>query len=89
MTDDLSPAVRLMYDEISNSFHKVDDFRAKLLGFLPLASGTLMSRWDSIFTSCAAYSGAIFSFVWVRPSRTTWGFAARSRARARLLRSST
>ena len=43
MTDDLSPAVRLIYDEISNSFHKVDDFQAKLLGFLPLASGTLMS----------------------------------------------
>ena len=38
MTDDLSPAIRLMYDEISNSFHKVDEFRAKLLGFLPLAS---------------------------------------------------
>jgi hypothetical protein len=43
MADDLSPVVRLMYDEASNSFHRVDDFRAKLLGFLPLASGTLMS----------------------------------------------
>jgi hypothetical protein len=39
MTEDF----HLMYEEISNSFHKVDEFRAKLLGFLPLASGTLMS----------------------------------------------
>jgi hypothetical protein len=28
-----------IYDECSNGYHKVDDFRAKLLGFLPLASG--------------------------------------------------
>ena len=28
-----------IYAECSNGYHKVDDFRAKLLGFLPLASG--------------------------------------------------
>lgn len=28
-----------MYDKCCESYHKVDDFRAKLLGFLPLASG--------------------------------------------------
>jgi len=28
-----------IYSECSNGYHKVDDFRGKLLGFLPLASG--------------------------------------------------
>lgn len=28
------------YDQICKSFHAIDDFRAKLLGLLPLASGT-------------------------------------------------
>lgn len=28
-----------VYQEVCRSFHAVDDFRAKLLGFLPLASG--------------------------------------------------
>jgi hypothetical protein len=28
-----------IYEECSNGYHKVDDFRSKLLGFLPLASG--------------------------------------------------
>ncbi|MEP7375909.1 MAG: hypothetical protein ABI675_21110 [Chitinophagaceae bacterium] len=29
-----------IYTECSNGYHKIDDFRAKLLGFLPLASAT-------------------------------------------------
>jgi hypothetical protein len=29
-----------VYAECSNGYHKIDDFRAKLLGFLPLASAT-------------------------------------------------
>lgn len=28
-----------LYTQLCDSYHKVDDFRAKLLGFLPLASG--------------------------------------------------
>ncbi|MEO6453062.1 MAG: hypothetical protein ABIN97_03265 [Ginsengibacter sp.] len=28
-----------IYDTCSEGYHKVDDFRSKLLGFLPLASG--------------------------------------------------
>lgn len=31
--------LKRIYDECSNGYHKVDEFRAKLLGFLPLASG--------------------------------------------------
>jgi hypothetical protein len=34
-TDDFTQ----IYAECSNGYHKVDDFRGKLLGFLPLASG--------------------------------------------------
>lgn len=28
------------YQELCNSYRAIDDFRAKLLGFLPLATGT-------------------------------------------------
>lgn len=35
-----NPPLYLMYEEICKSFHAIDDFRAKLLGLLPLASGT-------------------------------------------------
>lgn len=31
--------LRKVYEEVCNSYHKIDDFRAKLLGFLPLVSG--------------------------------------------------
>jgi hypothetical protein len=31
---------RALYDRVSESYHKVDDFRMKLLGFLPVATGT-------------------------------------------------
>lgn len=31
--------LRLLYGELCNSYHKVDDFRAKLLALLPLVSG--------------------------------------------------
>jgi hypothetical protein len=34
-----SDHLKAVYDQLCNSYHKVDDFRAKLLGFLPLASG--------------------------------------------------
>lgn len=32
--------LRKAYEEVCNSYHRIDDFRAKLLGFLPLVSGT-------------------------------------------------
>ena len=32
--------LRMAYQEVCKSYHAVDDFRAKLLGFLPLVSGT-------------------------------------------------
>lgn len=31
---------RALYDRVSESYHKVDDFRMKLLGLLPVATGT-------------------------------------------------
>ena len=31
--------LKTVYEDVCNSYHKIDDFRAKLLGFLPLASG--------------------------------------------------
>src|SRR5215204_2208982 len=31
---------RVVYQELCNSYRAIDDFRAKLLGFLPLATGT-------------------------------------------------
>src|SRR5215204_7655280 len=31
---------RVVYQELCNSYRAIDDFRAKLMGFLPLASGT-------------------------------------------------
>lgn len=33
-------ALQLAYSSICDSYHKIDDFRAKLLALLPLASGT-------------------------------------------------
>ena len=31
--------VKTAYDQVCTGFHKIDDFRAKLLGFLPLVTG--------------------------------------------------
>ncbi len=33
-------ALKTAYAEVCGSFHRIEDFRAKLLGFLPLVSGT-------------------------------------------------
>ena len=38
--DEHDKNLRLVYQELCNSYRAIDDFRAKLLGFLPLASGT-------------------------------------------------
>jgi hypothetical protein len=58
--------VRLVYGELCTSYHAIDDFRAKLLGFLPLASGTgIVLLLDD---KTAAYKNAlgaigVFGFV--------------------------
>ena len=40
MTDaDGSDHLRTAYDQLCTSYHAIDDFRAKLLGFLPLVTG--------------------------------------------------
>lgn len=40
MTNDENENLRTAYRELSTSYRAIDDFRAKLLGFLPLATGT-------------------------------------------------
>jgi hypothetical protein len=37
---DSQTALRAAYTEVCQSYERIDDFRAKLLGFLPLVSGT-------------------------------------------------
>lgn len=39
MSDEAREIKIAAYQEVCKSYHTVDDFRAKLLGFLPLASG--------------------------------------------------
>lgn len=39
MADENTEVSVAIYQEVCRSYHAVDDFRAKLLGFLPLASG--------------------------------------------------
>ncbi len=55
---------KIAYQEVCTSYHAIDDFRAKLLGFLPLASGTgifFLLNMNTIFV----YLGPIglFGFV--------------------------
>lgn len=40
MPNDENENLRTAYRELSTSYRAIDDFRAKLLGFLPLATGT-------------------------------------------------
>jgi hypothetical protein len=39
-TEPCEEALKTAYAEVCDSFHRIEDFRAKLLGFLPLVSGT-------------------------------------------------
>jgi len=60
-----------IYEECSNGYHKVDDFRAKLLGFLPLASGIAIlgtlyaeEKNDSVhFLTDHHFAIGIFGFI--------------------------
>lgn len=38
--NETTPSYNTVYMELCNSYHRLKDFRAKLLGFLPLVSGT-------------------------------------------------
>src|SRR5215211_3978406 len=48
MSDSQDENLKTTYDQLCNSYRAIDDFRAKLLGFLPIASGAgiflLLSR---------------------------------------------
>ncbi len=39
MSDEKNKHIETVYREVCNTYHAIDDFRAKLLGLLPLASG--------------------------------------------------
>ncbi len=43
MSNDRTTNLQMAYQEVCKSFHALDDFRAKLLALLPLASGTLIT----------------------------------------------
>ena len=52
------------YKEVCATYHRIDDFRAKLLGFLPVASGAgifLLLKQDTVPTHLtpAGYFGAV------------------------------
>src|SRR5256885_9485547 len=49
-------SIRAVYEEVCNSYHAIDDFRMKLLGFLPLTSvvGLLLAEKGILSTSNAA-----------------------------------
>lgn len=41
--------LRLVYEQLCDGYHTIDDFRAKLLGFLPLMTGTgIFLLWNNL-----------------------------------------
>jgi hypothetical protein len=40
MSDEKNENLKTVYQQLCESYRAIDDFRAKLLGFLPLATGT-------------------------------------------------
>jgi hypothetical protein len=51
MSTDTDDNLRLVYAELCRSYHAIDDFRTKLLGFLPVATGVaviLLSGNDAV-----------------------------------------
>lgn len=57
--------LKVVYQELCNSYRAIDDFRAKLLGFLPLASGTgifLLVKDETAFEKAKPYFWAIGLF---------------------------
>ena len=67
---------RIVYQELCNSYRAIDDFRAKLLGFLPLATGTgiflLLNNLKDVLKVTAGTDGqtttAEMATVWVGPA---------------------
>jgi hypothetical protein len=58
------PALLAAYDEVCRSYHGVDDFRAKLLGILPIASlaGIIVLGKDNLFTTGTQASQRLIGF---------------------------
>ena len=59
--------IRMIYNQMCTSYHSVDDFRAKLLGFLPLVSGTatyslIKDGSSTHYVHEIAWLGVLFTF---------------------------
>jgi len=68
MVDENREVSVAIYQEVCRSYHAIDDFRAKLLGFLPLASGGVFLFLGNVFldaqkrTVVEKYLGGIGAF---------------------------
>ena len=65
MDDQSTEALLGVYEEICKSYHALDDFRMKLLGFLPLASlvGIFGLGNESLFAHATPVSRHLVSFI--------------------------
>ena len=62
----VSPATERAYDQTCASYHSIDDFRAKLLGFLPIASSGglfLVVQATESSSSGVLVAAGVFGFV--------------------------
>lgn len=64
-TETNSTAYLAAYGELCNSYHAIDDFRMKLLGFLPLTSlvGIFGLSTDSLFAQANLMSRHLITFI--------------------------
>jgi hypothetical protein len=62
-TDWREADLRAAYEQLCTSYHAIDDFRAKLLGFLPLASGAGISLLLGDTFTDPAKSNAVKEFL--------------------------
>jgi hypothetical protein len=79
-------AFQQQYEELCKSYRAIDDFRAKLLGFLPLASG---AGWITLVTSVHQPPKGLFILVGIVGAVITFGlwiFEARGAQRCRDLK---
>lgn len=66
LAKDVSPGTERAYDQTCASYHSIDDFRAKLLGFLPIASSGglfLVVQATESSSSGVLVAAGVFGFV--------------------------
>jgi hypothetical protein len=66
-------ALELAYSAVCDAYHKIDDFRAKLLALLPLASGTGVFLLLNADINLSSGSGATYAAVGLFGIFTTLG----------------